>query len=343
MSVDQENRPETMATRIYRVLLGLSAFLPSRAVLVFIVFLAWILSGVFVVGPDQIGVVKTLGRKARSEKPGVHYHLPYPISSVLKARVGQIQRLEFGFREAGPGEPWPYEPVREESLMLTGDGNLVDLWFIVQYRISDGEKFLFRVNDPEQTIRAAAEAVMGEVVGRNGLDQVLTVGKQAITQDVSKELQTVLDNYGSGVKVTAVQLQAVDPPHQVRDAFKQVVSAREEKNKMVHEARSYANEVVPVARGEAAGMVLAAETYREERLKKAQGEAARFTALLEEYRKAEEVTRSRLYLEGMEEVLSRAGRIVLDPKDRNVLPLLDMADPASSPSPGPTVEHQGSN
>ena len=338
MSLDQENQRKTITNRIWSGLASLGAFLPSRVVLVFIAFLAWLLSGVFLVGPDEIGVVKTFGTRVRAEKPGIHYHLPYPISSVLKPKVGQIHRLEFGFREAAPGEPWPYESVREESLMLTGDENIVDLWFILQYRISDADKYLFRINDPVRTLRSAAEAVMREVVGKNRIDEVLTTGKQAIVQEVTTELQAVLDNYGCGLKVTGVQLQSVQPPAQVRDAFKKVVSAREEKNKMVNEAQSYANEVVPVSRGEAAGIEMAAEAYLEERLKKAQGETVRFKALLEEYRKAEDVTRKRLYLDGMEEVLSRAGRIVLDPTDRNVMPLLEMADPGLFPAPERTGE-----
>ncbi|MFH1134850.1 MAG: FtsH protease activity modulator HflK [Pseudomonadota bacterium] len=307
----------------------LVSFFPSPPALLFIAFLAWVISGVFVIAPDEIGVVKTFGLKSRTEKPGIHYHLPYPISSALKVKIGRVHRMEFGFREAGPDQP--PRPAADEARMPTGDENLVDLWFVVQYRINNAERHLFQVRDPEAALRAAAEAVMREVVGRSRLDEVLTSGKDAIAKEAAADLQAVLDAYKLGVTLTAVQLQAVQPPPEVRDAFQRVASARDEQNKVVNEAQGYVNEIIPEAKGEAAAVVLEAEAYREEKLKQAQGDAARFLSLWDEYRQAENVTRLRLYLEGMEDMLSRAGRIVLDPRDRNVLPLLQMSEPGSPP------------
>ncbi|MBW2060231.1 MAG: FtsH protease activity modulator HflK [Deltaproteobacteria bacterium] len=298
--------------------------LPSGYILIIIVVLIWILSGIYIVAPDEVGVIKRFGRYTSETGPGPHYHLPYPIETVMKPKVTQVRRFEIGFRVVHPGPPPRYRPVPVEALMLTGDENIVDIQFIVQYLIKHPTNFLFQVADPVKTIRDATEAAMREVVGQNKIDEVLTVGKFRIQQDTKKSLQKILDTYESGLEVVAVQLQKVQPPEQVIASFKDVASAREDQNRYINEAEGYANDIIPKAKGKAAEMVQQAEGYKESKIKRAQGDAARFLALLAEYRKAKEVTRKRLYLETMEEILAESGKFILSQGAAGVLPLLPL-------------------
>ena len=300
--------------------------LPRFHTMLLIIVPVWILSGIYIVAPDEEGVVQRFGRFVRTAEPGPHYHLPYPIELVQKPKVTQIQRFEIGFRTVDPGPPPQFQPVLDEALMLSGDENILDLWFIVQFKIKNVTDYLFNVVELHKTIRNAAESTMREVMGRNKIDDAMTSGRIEIQNDVQKTLQQILDSYACGVQVMNVQLQAVQPPEQVRDAFKEVISAREEKNTTVHEAESYSSDILPTARGVAVRMEREAEAYREEKIRHAQGDAARFTALLAQYRKAKDVTRKRLYLETMENIVSKAQKVILDSDKQGILPLLPLEE-----------------
>jgi len=281
-----------------------------------VLLVLWLLSGIYIIRPDQRGVVLRFGAAVREVDPGPHWRLPWPFEDVLKPSVTQILKEEIGFRTTDPGPPARYQDVDQEALMLTGDENIVKLQFIVQYRVRPGPEgvtdFLFNVRDPRETVRASTEAAMREVMGRTGIDSVLTEGKQQVQQDAQVELQSILDRYDVGIEVVTVKLQDVDPPDQVSDAFKDVISAQQDRERLINEALGYANDVVPKARGQSAQLVNEAQGYREAKVREASGTAQRFVALYEEYVKAKDVTRQRLYLETMEEILPRANKIILD-------------------------------
>ena len=300
--------------------------LPRFYVIILILLLIWIFSGIFVVAPDEQGMVRSFGKLTRTLEPGLHYHLPFPIETVSKPKVTEIQRFEFGFRTVNSGPPPQFKPMDDEALMLTGDENILDVWFIVQFRIKDATSYLFNVADPSKTMRDAAEAAMRAVMGENKIETAMTTGRVNIQNDAQKALQQTLDSYVSGMQVIAVQLQAVQPPEPVRSAFREVISAREEKNKFINEAESYTSDILPRARGLAVQIELEAEAYKEQKIKQSQGDADRFLALLKEYRNAKDVTRKRLYLETMEEILSQARKLVIDSDNQGVIQLLPLQE-----------------
>ncbi|MDO9528373.1 MAG: FtsH protease activity modulator HflK [Syntrophales bacterium] len=288
-------------------------------------FLLWMASGIYFVAPDEIGVVKRFGKADRTTTPGPHYHLPAPIESVLKPRVTQVQRIEVGFRTIGDKQHGRYTTVSAESLMLTKAENIVNMTFIVQYKISDAVKYLFNVREQDKTVKDAAEAAMREVAGRNAIDDILTVGKFQVQQDTKKILQRILDSYDAGIHIVAVQLQDVHPPDQVMAAFKDVASAKEDKAKMINEAYGYRNEILPKAKGKAAQITNDAIGYKESRIISAQGDVSRFLQVLEQYRLAKDVTKKRLYIETMEEIMPSINKIVIEGKiGGNVLPHLPL-------------------
>lgn len=281
--------------------------LPGGPKIVVLVLLGlWILSGIYIVEPDEAGVVQRFGAYVATTGPGPHYHLPFPIESVKTPKVSQVRRVEVGFRTtyARDGSPFQTRPVNEESLMLTRDENIVDVQFIVQYQISNPVAYLFKIEHPDGTVKSAAEAAMREVIGNSLIDSVLTSGKVKVQGDTKVLLQSMLNRYDCGVDVVAVQLQDVHPPREVIDAFKDVSSAREDKVRFVNEAEAYANDIVPKARGRAAGIINEATAYMEKSIRLAKGGADRFSALCAAYEKAKDVTRERLYIEGMEAILS---------------------------------------
>jgi membrane protease subunit HflK len=296
-------------------------------IILLILILLWIASGFYIVNPDQVGVVKRFGAYNRITGPGPHFHLPYPIETVLTPSVTQIKRVEIGFRSTyyGTGVN-TYRAVPKESLMLTGDENIVDVQFIVQYKIKDAYSYLFNISNPFKTVKDAAEAAMRAVIGNNQINSVLTTEKFSIQNKTQLLLQKILDSYKSGIQVVAVKLQDVHPPKQVLDAFKDVASAREDKSRLINQAMAYRNEIIPKARGKASLIVNEAEAYKETKIRMAQGESSRFLKLLEEYNKAPSVTRKRLYLETMEDVLSKVRNKVIISKSigERVLPLLDL-------------------
>ena len=282
----------------------------------------WLFTGVYMVGPDEIGVVRTFGEYTRVAQSGLNYHFPYPIEQVNTPAVTEVKRIEIGFRTLRNGQ---YRSVEKESLMLTGDENIVDAEMIVQYKIKDPVAYLFNIMAPELTVRAAAEASLRTVVGRNKIDETLTTGKFQIQEGTKSQLQAILDKYESGIHVVAVQLQDVSPPKEVIGAFKDVASAKEDKNRMINQAEGYRNDVIPKARGEAEAMIRDAEGFREARIKRSEGDAEKFTTILKEYRKAKNITRKRLYLETMEKVLPGIEKIIVPDKDSgNILNLLNL-------------------
>jgi membrane protease subunit HflK len=314
--------------------------------IVAIVLLLYAASGIYIVAPDQRGVVLRFGRIVREADPGPHYHLPWPFEEVIRPSVTQIRKEEIGFRTVAVGPPARYREVADEALMLTGDENIVKLEFIVQYKIKTDATgttdFLFNVREPELALRAAAEAAMREVIGRNAIDDALTEGKERIQTDAQALLQAIVDRYAAGIEVVTVKLQDVDPPDQVSDAFKDVISAQQDKERLINESRGYANDVVPKARGQAAQLLNEAEAYREAKVRDATGAAQRFVALHAAYAEAEEVTRRRLYLETMEEILPRVNKVILDEAaGKEVVPYLPLDQAIRPRRPAPEPEAPG--
>ena len=283
----------------------------------------WLLTGIYVVGPDEVGVVQTLGKYSRAAQSGLNYHFPYPIEKVSTPKVTEVKRIEIGFRTVGKNQ---YQTISRESLMLTGDENIVDAEMIVQYRIKDPVAYTFNFIEPELTVRQASEASLRTVVGRHNIDEALTSGKFMIQEEAKELIQNILDKYNTGILVVAVQLQDVSPPEQVISAFKDVASAKEDKNRMVNQAEGYRNDVMPKARGEAQAQIREAEGYKEARIARAEGDVSKFNAVLKEYRKSKEVTETRLFLETAEEILSNREKIIVpDGKEgSNLINLLNL-------------------
>jgi modulator of FtsH protease HflK len=273
----------------------------------------------FRVDPDELGVVMLFGKPVRTEPPGLHFRLPYPIEEVRLPKVTRQNIIGMRSSEVGRG----VRPVLEESLMLTGDENIVDINFVVFWRIKDAQKYLFNIQKPDITVKEVAESAMRDIVGQSNIQPLLTGARQKTEQEVLKLTQDVLDSYGAGVSIDQVQLQKVDPPTQVIDAFRDVQAARADKERLQNEAGTYANKIVPEARGEAERILQAARAYKEQTVAEATGQTARFLKVYEEYKKAPEVTRRRMYLETMERVLSGTDKIILDSKDgQRVVPYL---------------------
>jgi modulator of FtsH protease HflK len=311
----------------------------------------WAISGFFQVNTSEQGVVLRFGKHVRSVGEGLHYHLPYPIESVIIANVTENRRLEIGLRMEGSSERTNVgvREVPQESLMLTGDENIVDVNFAVVWQIKPGgaANFLFNIQNPETTIRAVAESAMREVIGRSDLQLVLTQGRQGIEQAVHELMQKTLDEYLAGVLIVQVQLQKVDPPDQVIDSFRDVQAARADNERLQNEAQAYANRVVPEARGEAARIQQSAEGYSQRVVNEARGAADRFNSILEEYTKAPDVTRERMFLETMERLLRNNGALVMDPSAAGgvvpYLPLNELSQPRSSAQPPSASQPRPSN
>ena len=286
------------------------------------ILVVWLLTGIYVVGPDEVGVVRTFGEFTRVTQSGLNWKFPSPIETANTPKVTEVKRIEFGFRSLKNGQ---YRTVEKESLMLTGDENIVDAEMIVQYKIKDPVKYLFNIVEPELTVREAAEASLRTVVGRNKIDETLTTGKFTIQEETKEQVQSILDKYESGIHIVAVQLQDVSPPKEVIGAFKDVASAKEDKNRMINQAEGYRNDVIPKARGEAEAMIRDAEGFKESRIKRAEGDAIKFTTILKEYKKAKSITEKRLYLETMEKVLPGIDKIIIPDKESgNMLNLLNL-------------------
>lgn len=281
----------------------------------------------FKVGPDELGVVMRFGKPIRQEPPGLHFRLPYPIEEVRLPKVTRQNIIEVGMRSgAGPrGLAGSIRDVPEESLMLTGDENIVDVDFVVFWRIRDAQQYLFVIQNPDVTVKEVAESAMREIIGQQNIQPILTEARQKTEQAVQKLMQDTLDFYKAGIRIDQVQLQKVDPPSQVIDAFRDVQAARADRERLQNEAFAYANRVIPEARGEAERITQAARAYKEQTVAEATGQTARFLKVYEEYKKAPEVTRRRMYLETMERVLGGTDKIILDSKGgQGVVPFLPL-------------------
>ena len=277
-------------------------------------FAAWALSGLYMVQPDQEAVVTRFGGYARSEGPGLRYHLPPPIEDVEKVSVTALNRLDVG-GQAGADIP-------AESLMLTGDENIVDLNFTVQWRISDAARYLFRLTDPEGAVKMTAESAMREVIGKANLQSILTTGRGQVQQDAADLMQKTLDSWGAGVTIVEVQIRTANPPQEVIAAFREVANAGQDAEASVNEANTYRNRVINEAKGDAARITQAAQAYREQVVREAQGEADRFAAIDAEYKKAPGVTRQRLYTETMERILRNSSKVVVDTAKGGTAPIV---------------------
>ena len=296
---------------------------------IIILLLIWVASGWYRVLPDEQGVVMRFGKFIKTTQPGLNYHLPVPIESVKTPKVTKVNRMDIGFRsERDSGfSSGGVADVPEESLMLTGDENIVNIDFSVFWVIKDAGKFLFKIQDPEGTVKAAAETAMREVIARSNIQPILTEGRSVIETDTQDIIQEILDEYESGIQITQVQTQKADPPDQVIDAFRDVQAARADMERSKNEAEAYRNDVIPRARGEAQKILQAAEAYKKEVVAKAEGEASRFVSIFNEYDKAKVVTQERMYLETMEKVLADIDKVIIDKNSGSgVVPYLPLPE-----------------
>ena len=289
-----------------------------------IVLVLWLASGFYVVQPSENGLVRTFGRHTATTSPGISYRLPYPIQQVDVVDVQNIRRTEIGFRstsvttEAG-------RRVLEEALMLTKDENIVEVGLLVQYRVKDPAAYVFNIQDPDGVLATTAEVALRSAVGQMPIDDVITERRADVQENTRSLMVQMLDSYNSGILVTDVRLQVADAPDQVRDAFHEVVRAREDRERVINEAQAYREDILPRARGEARQTIEAAAAFREERVRLARGDSARFLSILQEYRLAPAVTRERMHLEALERVLANVDKIVIDGSaGSGVLPLLQL-------------------
>ena len=306
----------------------------------------WGLSGFFRVQSEELGVVLRFGKHVRTVQPGLNYHLPYPIETVLLPKALRVSTLSIGMRvvdDSRRGGGTTIRDVPEESMMLTGDENIVDVDFTVLWRIKpDGVgNFLFNIQNPEGTVKAVAESAMRDLIGRSTIQPILTGARTTIEAAVLELMQKTLDSYGSGILIQQVQMQKVDPPSQVIDSFRDVQAARADLERLQNEAQTYANRVVPDARGRAAQILQVAEGYREQVVAEAKGQSSRFLSVYEAYKKAPNVTRERIYLETMEKILGGADKLVLDQgaNGSGVVPYLPLSEigrrtPPAAPQQG---------
>ena len=308
---------------------GKSGGLPIILV-VSILIVIWGLSGLYRVLPDEQGVVLRFGKFASTTQPGLNYHIPYPVETVLTPKVTKVNRMDIGFRserDTGFGSSTGVADVPEESLMLTGDENIVNIDFSVFWVIKDAGKFLFKIQDPASTVKAAAETAMREVIAKSKLQSILTEGRSLIEIETQEIAQSLLDEYESGIQITQVQTQKADPPDQVIDAFRDVQAARADMERAKNEAEAYQNDVIPRARGEAAKILQQAEAYKKQVVAQAEGEASRFISIYNEYALAKVVTQERMYLETMERVLADIDKIIIDKNvSSGVVPYLGLPE-----------------
>ena len=298
------------------------------------VVLFWLASGFYRVEPDEEGIVLRFGAFDRTTSPGLNYHLPVPIEEAITPKVTRVNRIEIGYRSDTRGD------IPQEALMLTGDENIVDINFTVFYLINNAQNYLFSIRDPDGTVKVAAESAMREVIGHTEIASALAEGRAKIETDTQTLLQQILDSYQSGIEITQVQLQKVDPPQPVIDSFRDVQSAKIDQQRLINEAQTYANNLVPVAQGDAARVVQEAQAYKAQVVLQAQGDAARFGSVYSSYAAAPDVTSRRLYIETMETILKNTNKVMIDKgaSASGVLPYLPL--PALQQ---PAAPDQGTN
>mgnify|MGYP006159015383 FL=1 len=289
----------------------------------------YIASGLYRVLPDEQGVVLRFGKFVNTTQPGLHYHLPRPFERVLTPKVTKVNRIDVGFRPASDSgrSSSGVGNVPEESLMLTGDENIVDINYSIFWVIKDASKFLFNIQSPVETVKATSETAMREVIAKSPIQSILTEGRSQIEVEVQEITQKILDEYGSGIQITQVQTQQADPPSQVIDAFRDVQAARADRERSKNEAEGYANDVIPRARGEAEKILQEAEAYKKQVVAAAEGEASRFLSIYNEYKDAKQVTQERMYLETMEKVLADIDKVIIDKSSGSgVVPYLPLPE-----------------
>jgi membrane protease subunit HflK len=276
----------------------------------------WLVSGFYRVLPDEQGVVLRFGKFNATTQPGLNYHWPYPVESAVTPKVTRVNRIDVGMRTGGEDpdtrRSGAARDVPEESLILTGDENIVDVDFSVFWVINDAGQYLFNIQNPQGTVKAVAESAMREIIGTSDIQPILTQARQKTETAVQELMQTTLDQYQAGIQITQVQLQKVDPPSQVIDSFRDVQAARADQERLRNEAEAYANKVIPEARGDAARILQAAEAYKQQTIAEAEGQAARFTSVLDEYTNAPDVTRERIFLETIERVFRGKSKVIID-------------------------------
>jgi len=312
-------------------------------ILLILGLIGWSFSGLYRVQPDEQGVVLRFGKFVKLTQPGLNYHLPVPIESAVTPKVTRVNRIDIGLKSNiqssgfGRSTRISAQDVPEESLMLTGDENIVDVDFAVFWVINDASKYLFNIQNPVNTIKEVAESAMREIVGRSDIQPILTGARAKTEAAVQDLIQSTLDEYNSGISITQVQLQKVDPPIQVIDAFRDVQAARADQERLRNEAETYANRVIPEARGDAARITQAAEAYKQQTVAQAIGQAARFKLVYDEYKKAPGVTRERMFLETMERVFLNKNKVIIDNKSgggQGVVPYLPLNELTKQKSTG---------
>ncbi|MFV1853399.1 MAG: FtsH protease activity modulator HflK [Thalassospira sp.] len=288
----------------------------------------WLLTGFYRVQPGEQGVTLLFGKWVGTTGPGLNYFLPAPIGEVIKPNVERTNQIEVGYRGAGTVTSNGSRDVPEESLMLTGDQNIIDIDYVVQWRISDAGAYLFNVRDPENTIKLASESAMREVIGKTNLEEALTVGRVRVEEQTRTLLQEIMDGYESGIFIAEVKMQKVDPPRDVIDAFNDVQRARQDRDRSQNEALAYRNDIIPRAKGEAERQVLQARAYKDRVTKEAEGEAERFNSIYNSFLTAKDVTTRRLYLETMQEILSKSDKIIMEQngEGNGVVPYLPLPE-----------------
>lgn len=282
------------------------------ALAVVAVLVAWGLTGFYRVNPDEQGVELLFGKFVKTTNPGLNYWFPAPIGEVLTPTVTRTQQITIGYRGSADPRAGGARDVPQESMMLTGDQNIIDADFIVQWRIDDAGKYLFNIRDVEETVKLAAESAMREIVGQVPLEYAMTDGRTEVAMRTRELLQSIVDSYGAGVSILDVKLQKADPPKEVIDAFNDVQRARQDKERLQNEAIAYRNDIVPRAKGEAERTIQKATAYKEQVVKRAEGEAARFESVYQSYTTARDVTAQRLYLEALQDVLRNSEKVILD-------------------------------
>jgi modulator of FtsH protease HflK len=331
--------------RVRRILPGGFGTGSGIALVLIAIVVIWLASGFYRVEPDEVGIVLRFGAYNRTTQPGLNYHLPSPIETALTPSVTRVNRTEIGYRSGETlttREPVSQQ-VPEEALMLTGDENIVDVNFTVFWVIKDAKAYLFNIRDPELTVKSASESAMREVVGETPIAQALAEGRAKIEAETRELLQAILDSYGAGIEITQLQLQRVDPPAEVIDAFRDVQAALADRARLRNEAEAYRNSIIPIARGDAVRIEQEAEAYRLATVARAQGDAARFLSVYNAFKASQDVTAQRLYLETMEEILKNSNKVIIDKSAQGgngVLPYLPLpalgggSEKASTPAAG---------
>ena len=300
---------------------------PIKKAVIVVVLVIIVASGLYSVGADEVGVIQRFGKYVRRTNPGLHIKVPFGVETVRKVKVKKVFKEEFGFRTVKADIRTKYASggYKGESLMLSGDLNVAEVEWIVQYKVKEPYNYLFKIKDPVETLRAMSESVTRRIVGDRSVSEVLTVGRIDIAKEVEVGLQELLDQFESGIQIVTVKLQDVNPPEPVRPAFNEVNRAKQDKEKMINEAWEDYNKRIPKAQGEAGQMIAEAEGYALERVNRSLGDASLFKQVYREYRTAPDVTRRRLYLETMSKILPNIKDIyIVDEKQKSILPLLDL-------------------